>query len=114
MRHFVGIWAVGYLIGTTIDVDLLALRRRGVVRILVGMVAEDFFKKIVEVGPYIHMDGILKLGGYEFTFFLEPQGFVQAADFIPIAWDTKAKDGATETNTQVDMWNQPGFGGASA
>ena len=27
LRHFLGLWAVGTLIGTTIDVDLLALRR---------------------------------------------------------------------------------------
>ena len=37
LRHFLGLWAVGSLIGTTIDVDLLALRRRGIIRLLVGM-----------------------------------------------------------------------------
>ena len=37
VRHFLGIWAVGSLIGTTLDVDLVTLRSRGIVRILVGM-----------------------------------------------------------------------------
>ena len=29
LRHFLGMWAVGTLIGSTLDVDLLALRRHG-------------------------------------------------------------------------------------
>jgi hypothetical protein len=37
VRHFLGLWAVGSLIGTTLDVDLVSLRSRGVVRILVAM-----------------------------------------------------------------------------
>jgi hypothetical protein len=36
--HFLGLWAIGTVIGTTLDVDLLTLRRRGIIRILVGMV----------------------------------------------------------------------------
>jgi hypothetical protein len=31
VRHFLGLWAVGSLKGKTLDVDLLSLRRRGVV-----------------------------------------------------------------------------------
>ena len=37
VRHFLGLWAVGSLIGTTLDVDFFTLWRRGIVRILVGM-----------------------------------------------------------------------------
>ena len=37
VRHFLGLWAVGFLIGKTMDVDLLALRRQNVVRILVAL-----------------------------------------------------------------------------
>ena len=37
LRHFLGFWVVGSLIGTTLDVDLATYRSRGVVRILVGM-----------------------------------------------------------------------------
>ena len=58
MRHFLGLWAVGTLIGTTINVDLLALRRRGLVRIRVGMVADDCFKKSDNLGPYIETTGV--------------------------------------------------------
>jgi hypothetical protein len=36
VRHFHGLWAVGSLIGTTLDVDLVTLRSRGVVRLLIG------------------------------------------------------------------------------
>jgi hypothetical protein len=35
LRHFLGLWAVGSLIGTTLDVDLVSLRSLGVLRILV-------------------------------------------------------------------------------
>jgi hypothetical protein len=31
VRHFLGLWAVGSLIGTTLDVDLVSLRSLGVV-----------------------------------------------------------------------------------
>ena len=37
VRHFLGLWAVGSLIGTTLDVDLVTLRSQNVVRILVAM-----------------------------------------------------------------------------
>ena len=45
-RHFLGLWGVGSMIGTTLNVDLLALRRQGIVRILVGMLTTSMFKKI--------------------------------------------------------------------
>jgi hypothetical protein len=37
VRHFLGIWAVGSLIGTTLDVDLFSLRSLGIIRVLVAM-----------------------------------------------------------------------------
>jgi hypothetical protein len=37
LRHFLGLWAVGSLVGKTVDVDLVSLRRRAVVRIQVAM-----------------------------------------------------------------------------
>jgi hypothetical protein len=37
VRHFLGLWAVGNLIGTTLDVDLYSLQSQGVVRVLVAM-----------------------------------------------------------------------------
>lgn len=38
VRHFHGLWAVGTLLGVPLDVDLVTLRSRGVVRIHVAMV----------------------------------------------------------------------------
>jgi hypothetical protein len=37
VRHFLDLWAVGSLIGTTLDVDLFSLQNLGGVRILVAM-----------------------------------------------------------------------------
>jgi hypothetical protein len=37
VRHFHGLWALGSLIGTTLDVDLVSLQSQGVVRILIAM-----------------------------------------------------------------------------
>jgi hypothetical protein len=37
LRHFLGLWAVGSLVGKTVDVDLTSLRRRAVVWIQVAM-----------------------------------------------------------------------------
>ena len=76
LRHFLGLWAVGSLIGSTLDVDLLALRRRGIVRILVAMSeVECFNKEADEFGPNIKTDGVLRTKGYDFTFHLESPDF---------------------------------------
>jgi hypothetical protein len=37
LRHFLGLWAVGSFIGSTLDVDLYTLRSQGIVRIQVAM-----------------------------------------------------------------------------
>ena len=91
LRHFLGMWAVGTLIGTTIDVDLLALRHRGIVRILVGMASANCFKKRDELGLFIKADGVLKLKGYDFTFRPEPADFTPEADFVPLIWNRNDK-----------------------
>ena len=87
LRHFLGLWSVGSLIGTTIDVDLLALRRRGIIRILVGMADVECFDKCAdEDGPCLKSDGVLRMKGYEFTFRPKP------AEFVPFIWRRKDKD----------------------
>ncbi|KAE8796555.1 hypothetical protein D1007_28437 [Hordeum vulgare] len=113
MRHFLGIRVVGSLIGTTVDVDLLALRRRGVVRILVRMAADDRFINVNEAGPYIRMDSILKLKGYQFTFRPEPESFVQESDCMPMVRDFIAKDGAAYRHMQDNSRDEPGSSGAT-
>ena len=114
LRHFLGLWAVGTLIGTTIDVDLLALRRRGIVRILVGMAsANSFNKKSDEFGPFIHVDGVLMLKGLDFTFRPEPADFVPEADFVPFAWNRKDSDGSSDRGMGGDTDNGHGSNDAA-
>jgi hypothetical protein len=62
---------VGSLLGQTLDVDMLALRRRAHVRILVGMVDTLAFKD--EFGEYtsFSLNLVVKLKGFEFTFTME-------------------------------------------
>ena len=77
-------WAVGTLICSTLDVDLLALRRRGIVRILVGMVEVECFNKGAdELGPKIRTDGVLRTKGYDFIFRLDSPDFIPDREFVP-------------------------------
>ncbi|KAI4965533.1 hypothetical protein ZWY2020_051608 [Hordeum vulgare] len=99
-RHFLGLWAVGTLIGSTIDVDLLALRRRGIVCILVGMVADDCFRKIDALGPYIKTTSVLVLKGYAFTFRPEDADFIPEPDFVPFFWERKEKDDPADKGSE--------------
>ncbi|KAI4991237.1 hypothetical protein ZWY2020_039608 [Hordeum vulgare] len=100
MRHFLGLWVVVTLIGSTIDVDLLALRRRGIVRILVGMVADDCFRKTDALGPYIKTTGVLVLKGYAFTFRPEAADFIPEPDFVPFFWERKEKDDPADKGSE--------------
>ena len=92
LRHFLGLWAVGTLVGATIDIDLFTLRRRGIVRMLVGMLPGVEFKERDAQGPFIRTEGVLKLKDYEFTFRPEPEGFIPDAGFTPFAWKGDGDD----------------------
>ncbi|XP_047043355.1 uncharacterized protein LOC124647454 [Lolium rigidum] len=64
VHHFWGLWAIGSLMGKTLDVDLISLRRRGVVRVLVGMLdTTKFAKKLDKDGACVKSDVVLKLKG---------------------------------------------------
>jgi hypothetical protein len=52
VRHFLGLWVVGSLIGTTLDVDLFSLRSLGVVRIFVAMMEPKNLDKMNELQGY--------------------------------------------------------------
>lgn len=45
LRYFLGLWTVGSVIGATLEVDLLYLGRRGIVRIQVAVLNLDVFKR---------------------------------------------------------------------
>lgn len=78
IRHFHGLWAVGSLIGSTQDVDLVTLRSQGIVRILVAMRDLAPLEKDV-VGsspPCLEVVALLKLNGYRLRYSREVAGFV--------------------------------------
>jgi hypothetical protein len=80
VRHFLGLWAVGSLIGTTLDVDLVSLRSLGIIRILVAMRDPSALEKdngCLQVIP------LLQLNGYRFRFRREAAGFKPDPRFRP-------------------------------
>ena len=93
VRHFLGIWAVGSLIGTTLDVDLVTLKSRGIVRILVGMLDSKTPEKRMDAsGPYIAAACVVRLREFIFTFRHEPADFVPDPSFVPFFWRRKGDD----------------------
>ena len=85
LRHFLGLWAVGSVIGATLDVDLLCLRRRGIVRIQVGVLNLDAFK--MSLVNSLTSDVVVQKKGYEFRYTLEDDDFRADADFVPRVWE---------------------------
>jgi hypothetical protein len=98
MRHFLGLWSVGSLIGTTLDVDLVSLRILGVVRILVAMMEPKNLDKMNEVQGYacLGVSVTVKLKGYDFFFRREQQGFVPYKGFTPFFWKRKGDDAGND------------------
>jgi hypothetical protein len=94
VRHFLGLWAVGSLIGTTLDVDLVSLRSRGAVRILIPMNEPKNLDKWNEVQGYacLGVSVTVQLKGYDFFFRREPQDFVPDEGFTPFFWKRKGDD----------------------
>ena len=88
LRHFLGLWAVGSVIGATQDVDLICLRRRGIVRIQVAVLNLNIFTKEDNTGSASVSAGVyVKLNGYDFRFVLEEDDFKPDDDFIPRIWE---------------------------
>ncbi|KAK1631146.1 hypothetical protein QYE76_005461 [Lolium multiflorum] len=92
VRHFGGLWAVGSLMGKTLDVDLLSLRCRGVIRVPVAMFDTTKFGK-KDAATFVKSDVVVKLKGYEFRFSRESPSYVPGADFVPFVWRKKDGDG---------------------
>ncbi|KAE8771686.1 hypothetical protein D1007_56408 [Hordeum vulgare] len=114
VRHFLGLWAVGTLMGKTLDVDLISLRRRGVVRILVAMTNTQILAKDKDdAGPFVATDVVVKLKGYAFTFRREPRGYTPDPEFVPFIWRRKSDDadddsGAKEKDDEMDTSEHTG------
>ncbi|KAI4988708.1 hypothetical protein ZWY2020_035948 [Hordeum vulgare] len=84
MRHFLGFWVVGTLIGTTLDVDLMTYQSRGIIRILVGMLDSNVLeKRINDDGPYIGASCVVKLKEYGFYLHREVADFIPDPNFVP-------------------------------
>jgi hypothetical protein len=85
LRHFLGLWAVGSVIGATLDVDLLCLRRRGIIRIQVAVLNLDAFNR--STINSLSSDVVVERKGYEFRYSLEEPDFPVDADFVPRVWE---------------------------
>jgi hypothetical protein len=92
VRHFLGLWAVGSLIGTTMDVDLFALRNQGIIRVLVAMRDPSVLEKD---NGCLEVIALLQMNGYRFRFRREVEGFKTDPRFRPFFWkDEEGDDGS--------------------
>ena len=69
------------------DVDMLALRRQNVIRILVALCNPNLFETRV-----VKADAFLVLQGYSFCFTKEMADFAVEKDFVPFIWRRNEKD----------------------
>jgi uncharacterized membrane protein YgcG len=93
LRHFHGLWALGSLMGTTVDVDLPTLYSQNVVWILVAMMNLDTLNKHQDdKGPYVDVTVTLKLKGYDFRFRKQKTDFKPDTKYTPFFWKRKDDD----------------------
>ena len=102
LRHFLGLWAVGSVIGATQDVDLVSLRRHGIVRIHMAVHSLNIFsKKDGSVDASVSSDVYVKLNGYSLRFVLED--YVPDVDFMPRIWENHDDGHEDGANRDEDM-----------
>jgi hypothetical protein len=96
LRHFLGLWAVGTFIGTTIDVDLYTLRSQGLVRIQVAMRDTSVLEKdkAKHGPPCLEVLARLQLNGYRFRFRRESSEYKPDPRFRPFFWKGEDEDDA--------------------
>jgi hypothetical protein len=90
-RHYLGFWALGTVIGATLEVDMLTYRKKGVIRILVGMMSREYLPFTTDV--------VFGKVGHEITFSLEETNFEPAIpppnpDYSDRDGDAPGKDDA--------------------
>jgi hypothetical protein len=116
LRHFHGLWAIGSLLGTTVDVDLPTLYSQNVVRVLVAMMSPDMLNKHQdEKGHIVDVTVTLKLQGYDFRCRKQKAGFQPDSSYSPLFWRGK-EDGLEEEdpNTANGNGSLPLLNGASS
>uniref|UniRef100_J3MR96 Uncharacterized protein n=1 Tax=Oryza brachyantha TaxID=4533 RepID=J3MR96_ORYBR len=90
-RHYLGFWAIGTVIGATLDVDMLTFRKTGTIRIKVGLMNRDQL-------PFTQ-DVVFGKHGYGITYSLEPKEFQPAVstqtDNLDHYASTSRNDGKT-------------------
>ena len=96
-RHYLVFWALGSVIGTTFEVDMLTYRRKGIIRILVGMMNRELLLLITDV--------VFGKEGYNVTFSTEGSDFVPA--FPPPAHDDPKDRDGDGTEKDRDMGGGP-------
>lgn len=85
--------------GNTLDVDLLSLRKRGVVRILVEMFdTKVFLKAKISLSHFIVSDAVVKHKVFEFRFRIEPEGYIPEPEFVPFLWRKGDDDADDDAN----------------
>jgi hypothetical protein len=102
VRHFHGLWAVGSLIGTTQDVDLVTLWSKGIVRILIAMRDLSALEKHTDGSnsPCLEVVSLLKLNGYRFRYRRESPDFQPDSRFRPLLLG----DGARKEAAGVEQY----------
>jgi hypothetical protein len=73
-RHYLGFWALGSIIGATMEVDMYTYRKMGVIRLLVGMMSRDQLPLTTDI--------VFDRKGYEITFAMEEKNFIPASPVI--------------------------------
>jgi hypothetical protein len=111
IRHFLGLWPVGSLVGTTLDVDLASLRNLGVVRILVAMMEPKYLDKLNDARgcACLGVTASIKMKGYNLFFHREKPDFVHDLGFTPFFWKKKGDDSSKDgPGPDSDDLNAPG------
>jgi hypothetical protein len=97
-RHFLCFWALGNVIGATLEVDLLTYRKKGVIRVLVGMMNRDKLPLVTDL--------VFGTAGFDITFTPEAEDFVPTS--LPSAGNNPPSHedgGLGKGNNQEDAYD---------
>ncbi|KAJ1290927.1 hypothetical protein BS78_02G279800 [Paspalum vaginatum] len=89
-RHYLGFWALGSVIGVTLEVDMFTYRKKGVVRLLVGMMSREPLPLTTDI--------VFGTKGYDITFAIEEENFLPAAPLVVL--DDPHNDGGDGANKE--------------